>query len=153
MRFDHSCVFSLAHDMLDGAALSTERWRGSQNLAPEKTMPQDKPARPNFIELPTHDIAAAQAFYAAAFGWHMTAFGPTYACTMTGDVDVGLQADRAEATAAPLPVIEVAALEAALAMVKQAGGTITKPIFGFPGGRRFHFRDPSGNELAAMQAD
>jgi predicted enzyme related to lactoylglutathione lyase len=116
-------------------------------------MMTEKPSRPNFIELPTHDIAAAEAFYAAVFDWQMTAFGPSYACTMTGDVDVGLQADRAEATSAPLPVIHVAALEAVLEAVTRAGGTITKPIFAFPGGRRFHFRDPSGNELAAMTAD
>jgi predicted enzyme related to lactoylglutathione lyase len=116
-------------------------------------MTTDTLPRPNFIELPTHDLAAAQAFYAAVFEFQMTAFGPSYACTMTGDVDLGLQADRAEATSAPLPVIQVAALEPVLAAVTRAGGTITKPIFAFPGGRRFHFRDPSGNELAAMTAD
>ncbi|MEA2755385.1 MAG: uncharacterized protein QOJ54_1674 [Aliidongia sp.] len=112
-----------------------------------------KPARPCFIELPTRDITAAQTFYKSVFEWEMSAFGPSYACTMTGDVDVGLQGDRVEATAAPLPVIEVAVLESALDAVQRAGGTITKPIFGFPGGRRFHFLDPSGNELAAMTPD
>ena len=61
------------------------------------------------------------------------------------------QADAAEATTAPLPVIQVESLETTEVLVRQAGGVITKPIFGFPGGRRFHFRDPSGNELAAMQ--
>ncbi|MBX7105212.1 MAG: VOC family protein [Gemmataceae bacterium] len=109
--------------------------------------------RPNFIELPTKDLAASWAFYEKAFGMAMTEFGPTYACTMTGDVDIGLQADAEEATAAPLPVIEVNDLEATLATVIAAGATVTKPIFGFPGGRRFHFRDPGGNELAAMQVD
>jgi uncharacterized protein len=84
---------------------------------------------------------------------HMTGFGPTYACTMTGDVDIGLQADEAEASRAPLPVIEVEDLEAALAAVTAAGAPVTKPIFSFPGGRRFQFLDPSGNELAAMQPD
>jgi len=114
----------------------------------EHTLP-----RPCFIELPARDIAADKQFYSAVFGWEMAAFGPSYACTMTGDVDVGLQADAAEATNAPLPVIAILDIEAALALVTQAGGTITKPIFSFPGGRRFHFRDPSGNELAAMKAD
>ena len=52
-----------------------------------------------------------------------------------------------------LPVIDVEDLEATLAAVQKAGATITKPIFSFPGGRRFHFRDPSGNELAAWKAD
>jgi len=83
----------------------------------------------------------------------MTAFGPTYACTLTGDVDIGLQADQQEATKAPLPVIEVKDLESTLAAVTATGASITKPIFSFPGGRRFHFLDPGGNELAAMQVD
>ncbi|WP_044564866.1 VOC family protein [Azospirillum sp. B4] len=110
-------------------------------------------ARPNYIELPTRDIATAQGFYEQAFGWRLTGFGPTYACTMTGDVDIGLQADAAEATKAPLPVIQVEDLEAALAAVTAAGGTVVRPIFSFPGGRRFQFTDPSGNELAVMQPD
>lgn len=110
-------------------------------------------ARIDFIELPARDIAASRAFYAAAFGFEMTAFGPSYACTMTGDVDLGLQGDADEAPAAPLPVIHVDDLDAALAAVTGAGGTVIKPVFAFPGGRRFHFRDPHGNELAAMQAD
>jgi predicted enzyme related to lactoylglutathione lyase len=110
-------------------------------------------ARPCYIELPAADVAASKAFYARVFGWALTDFGPTYAATTTGDVDVGLQGDASEATAAPLPVIQVDDLEAALAAVTAAGGTIVRPIFGFPGGRRFQFRDPHGNELAVMQAD
>jgi len=109
-------------------------------------------ARLNYVELPVGDIAAARGFYEAAFGWTMTAFGPTYAATLTGDTDVGLQADAAEATRAPLPVIEVDDLEATLAAVEQAGGTIVRRIFAFPGGRRFHFLDPSGNEVAAVRS-
>lgn len=110
-------------------------------------------SRINFIELPTRDLEASQAFYEQVFAMTITPFGPTYACTPTGDVDLGLQADLAEATKAPLPVIQVENLEATLAAVTAAGATIAVPIFSFPGGRRFHFVDPSGNELAAMQAD
>lgn len=110
-------------------------------------------ARINFIELPVADTAAAKSFYEAAFGWTLTAFGPTYACTMTGDVDVGLQGDAGEASGTPLPVIEVAGLDAWPAKVEAAGGTVVRPIFAFPGGRRFHFSDPSGNELAVMEPD
>lgn len=110
-------------------------------------------ARPSFIELPARDIAASSAFYARAFGWDLTRFGPSYACTMTGGVDVGLQGDAAEATRAPLPVIAVDDLDAALIAVTAAGASIVRPIFAFPGGRRFQFRDPHGNELAVMQAD
>lgn len=110
-------------------------------------------ARLNFVELPVADTAASAAFYERAFGWTMTAFGPTYASTMTGDTDIGLQGDGAEASAAPLPVIAVDDLEAALSAVRAAGAEIVRPVFAFPGGRRFQFRDPSGNELAVMQAD
>lgn len=110
-------------------------------------------ARPSFIELPASDIAASTAFYARAFGWELTGFGPSYACTMTGDVDIGLQGDAAEATLAPLPVIAVDDLDAVLIAVTAAGASIVRPIFAFPGGRRFQFRDPHGNELAVMQAD
>ena len=107
-------------------------------------------ARLNYVELPTSDFGPTKAFYEAAFGWTMTAFGPTYAATTSGDTDVGLQADAAEASKAPLPVIAVEDLEAALLAVEDAGGTIVRPIFSFPGGRRFHFLDPSGNEMAAV---
>jgi uncharacterized protein len=110
-------------------------------------------ARLNYVELPVRDIASAKDFYERAFGWSLTGFGPTYAATLTGDTDIGLQADPSEATKAPLPVIEVEDLEAALRSVEEAGGTIVRPIFAFPGGRRFQFLDPSGNELAAVRSD
>jgi uncharacterized protein len=106
-----------------------------------------------FIELPTSDLASTRSFYTDAFGHTFTDFGPSYSCTMTGDVDIGLQADAGEATSAPLVVIAVDDLEASFAAVGKAGGVITKAIFAFPGGRRFHFRDPSGNELAVLKAD
>ena len=108
-------------------------------------------ARISFLELPVDATGRAKAFYSGAFGWDFTDFGPDYACTMTGDSDVGFQADSAEKTAGPLPVVAVDDLEATLAAVTAAGGAVTKPIFAFPGGRRFHFHDPDGHELAAMQ--
>jgi predicted enzyme related to lactoylglutathione lyase len=110
-------------------------------------------ARLNYVELPVREIGPAKAFYEQAFGWSLTGFGPTYAATMSGDTDIGLQADASEATRAPLPVIEVDDLEATLAAVEAAGGEIVRPIFAFPGGRRFHFLDPSGNEVAAVKSD
>ncbi|MHB8285408.1 MAG: VOC family protein [Caulobacteraceae bacterium] len=110
-------------------------------------------SRPSFIELPSKDIGAAKAFYESVFGWKLMDFGPAYASTMTGDVDVGLQADIEEMTKAPLPVVAVDDLEAALAAVLAAGGQIVKAIFYFPGGRRFQALDPNGNEIAVMQVD
>jgi len=106
-----------------------------------------------FVELPISGLASTRGFYADVFDLSFTDFGPSYSCTMTGDVDLGLQADTSEATGAPLAVIMVDDLDATLAAVGKAGGVITKPVFAFPGGRRFHFRDPSGNELAALKAD
>ena len=109
-------------------------------------------ARLNYVELPVTDIAAARAFYEQAFGWKLVEFGPSYAATLSGDTDIGLQADSAEATAAPLPVIEVGDLEVALSAIEAAGAEIVRPIFAFPGGRRFQFRDPAGNEVACVQS-
>ncbi len=109
-------------------------------------------ARINYIELPVTATEPARKFYEGAFGWSMTEFGPTYAATTNGDVDLGLQGDAAEATRAPLPVIDVEGLDAWPAKVQAAGGRIVRPIFAFPGGRRFHFADPSGNELAVVEA-
>lgn len=106
-------------------------------------------ARIDYVELPSataHELT--RAFYARAFGWGFTDYGPDYAATTTGDVDLGLQGDPSGALAAPLPVIRVDDLEAAFDSVTKAGGTIAKPIFAFPGGRRFHFIDPGGSELA-----
>jgi predicted enzyme related to lactoylglutathione lyase len=109
------------------------------------------PNRLCFVELPVGAIQPVKDFYAQVFAFSMTDFGPTYACTMSGDVDLGLQADVDEAPHSPLPVIQVDSLDDTEVLVRQSGGTITKAAFGFPGGRRFHFRDPGGNELAAMQ--
>jgi predicted enzyme related to lactoylglutathione lyase len=106
-------------------------------------------ARIDYVELPSataHELT--RAFYARAFGWAFTDYGPDYSATTTGDVDVGLNGQAGDALAAPLPVIRVDDLEAAFDSVTRAGGTIAKPIFAFPGGRRFHFLDPGGSELA-----
>ena len=110
-------------------------------------------ARIDYVELPSataHELT--RAFYSKAFGWQFTNFGPDYAATVTGDVDLGLQGDPSDGISAPLPVIRVDDLEAAFDAVTKAGGVIAKPIFAFPGGRRFHFIDPGGNELAVWQS-
>jgi predicted enzyme related to lactoylglutathione lyase len=109
--------------------------------------------RINFIELPASDLGSARTFYSTVFGWELTDYGPEYSCTTTGNVDLGLQGDMGEAPSAPLPVVLVDDIDAAQTAVVDAGGTISKPVFGFPGGRRFHFLDPNGLELAIMQTD
>jgi len=106
-------------------------------------------ARIDYVELPSltaHELT--RGFYAKAFGWEFTDFGPDYAATTSGDVDLGLNGQRDDALSAPLPVIQVDDLEAAFNAVSENGGVIARAIFPFPGGRRFHFIDPSGSELA-----
>ena len=103
----------------------------------------------DYLELPTasaHELA--RAFYGKAFGWTFTNYGPDYSAVEGGAVAIGLNGHREDALAAPLPVIRVSNLEAAFDAVVAAGGHIAKPIFSFPGGRRFHFIDPAGSEMA-----
>jgi len=103
----------------------------------------------DYVEFPAGDLAATKAFYAQAFGWTFTDYGPEYAAMDEG-LDGGFHADQSDQSKAPLVVLFADDLEAMEAKVLSAGGTITRPIFSFPGGRRFHFRDPSGNELGVF---
>ena len=110
-------------------------------------------ARIDYVELPSataHELT--RSFSSKAFGWTFSDFGPDYSAMTTGDVDVGLNGQPEESLAAPLPVVRVDDLDAAFDAVTKAGGVIAKPIFSFPGGRRFHFIDPSGSELAVWQS-
>lgn len=86
-------------------------------------------------------------FYSGVFGWRFTDYGPTYSAFDEG-LEGGFQAEPGEGTSAPLPVIYSDNLEATFAAVKDGGGEIKREIFNFPGGRRFHFTDPAGNEIA-----
>jgi len=109
----------------------------------------------DYVELPGGDLAATKAFYSAAFGWGFTDYGPTYAAFEDAGLDGGLAGagadteagDGAPPTTQPLVILKTDDIEAAVERVTAAGGTITAPIFPFPGGRRFHFRDTAGNEL------
>jgi uncharacterized protein len=116
-------------------------------------MAQGFSARLAYVELPVADSEASACFFETAFGWSLTRFGSSYAGTMDMGTDLGLDADAGARSAAPLPGILVDDLEAALAAVAAAGAPITRPIFAFPGGRRFHFREPGGNELAVFVND
>ena len=100
----------------------------------------------DYLELPGGQLGASKAFYGEAFGWTFQDYGPEYAAFSAG-LDGGFDA-QADATRTPLPVLYAHDLEAMAAKVEAAGGVVTKAIFSFPGGRRFHFRDPAGNALA-----
>jgi predicted enzyme related to lactoylglutathione lyase len=108
----------------------------------------ERDRRIDYIELPASDIAATKRFYIDAFGWKFTDYGPDYTSFEDGRLAGGFTKDGKVAKGGPLVVIYADNLEAVEAKVRQAGATIVKPIFSFPGGRRFHFSDPSGNELA-----
>lgn len=101
----------------------------------------------DYIEFPATDIAGTKAFYAAAFGWSFTDYGPDYAAMNEG-LGGGFNGHEGDAAPKPLVILYAHDLEAMEAKVRAAGGTILKPIYSFPGGRRFHFADPNGNELA-----
>jgi predicted enzyme related to lactoylglutathione lyase len=104
----------------------------------------------NYIELPLADAAATKAFYGGVFGWDFTDWGPDYISFAGAGVDGGFNGVDDAKPGAPgvLVVLYADDLEKAAAAVEAAGGAILKPIYSFPGGRRFHFRDPNGNELA-----
>lgn len=109
----------------------------------------------NYIELPATDLAASKAFYASAFGWTYVDYGPTYAAFQGAGIDGGLDADsdRKPGKNGALVVLYAENLEDSQAAIEVAGGKISVPIFDFPGGRRFHFTDPSGNELAVWTTE
>ena len=100
-----------------------------------------------YVEFPGGDLIATKRFYEGAFGWSFTDYGPSYAAFDEG-IDGGFNADAAEQNPKPLVILYADDLEAMEAKVRAAGGEIVRPPYDFPGGRRFHFRDPSGNELA-----
>ena len=103
----------------------------------------------DYVEFSVLDLAAAKAFYQAVFGWTFTDYGPGYAGIQGDGREVGGMEQTDTVTAGgPLIILYSDDLNASVAAVEAAGGTIATPPFGFPGGRRFHFRDPSGNELA-----
>src|SRR5690349_3450059 len=104
----------------------------------------------DYFELPARDIAATKRFYMQAFDWSFTDYGPTYAGFgyPGGEREAGGISGDAQHTRAPLAILYSDNLEGSQKKVEAAGGKIAKPIFSFPGGRRFHFTDPTGNELA-----
>ena len=105
--------------------------------------------RIDYLELPAIDIPGTKAFYTAVFGWKFTDHGPEYTSFEDGRIGGGFSRDRPVAHGSgPLLVIYATDVEMAQVHVTENGGRVTRGIFSFPGGRRFHFLDPNGNELA-----
>jgi len=110
--------------------------------------PAESDRRIDYIEFRATDLAAIKSFYGEAFGWKFTDYGPDYTSFEDGRLTGGFHAADKVEKGGVLVVLFAVDLEATESRVRAAGGTIVKEIFSFPGGRRFHFADPSGNELA-----
>ena len=108
--------------------------------------------RIDYIEISVSDLKRARTFYEAAFGWSFQEYGPAYAGIQGEGREVGglcvVEELSAQPSSAPLVILYSDELEGSVRAVRDAGGTITQPIYAFPGGRRFHFADTEGNQLA-----
>jgi predicted enzyme related to lactoylglutathione lyase len=110
----------------------------------------------NYVEFPAKDIPATKSFFAKAFGWSFEDFGPEYTAFTDQGIDGGFYKSELTSTIAngsALLVLLSENLESTQANVESAGGKISQAIFSFPGGQRFHFIEPSGNELAVWSKD
>ena len=106
----------------------------------------------NYVELPSKDLQATKAFYSSVFGWGFIDYGDDYAAIENAGLDGGFyKSDTCSSTenGAALVVLYSKSLEDTQRKILEHGGTIIRPTFSFPGGSRFHFADPTGNELAA----
>ncbi len=102
----------------------------------------------DYIEFNVADIARSKEFYGEAFSWTFTDFGPSYCEFTDGRMKGGFDSSGPVRVGGPLVVLHGADLMDVQARIEAAGGKIVRPIFDFPGGRRFHFTDPDGHELA-----
>ena len=109
----------------------------------------------SYVEFAAHDLIATKAFFESAFGWTFADYGPEYSSFSDQGIDGGFYVANLTSNSdhgGALVILFSDALEATLEKVAASGGKIVKPIFSFPGGRRFHFTEPSGNELAVWGA-
>jgi len=104
----------------------------------------------DYIEINASDLPATRSFYETAFGWEFNDYGPEYAGIRSADGQGevgGLNATAAPSSGGPLVMLYSDNLDDSVSAVERAGGNVTNGPYEFPGGRRFHFTDPSGNEL------
>src|SRR5688572_18284725 len=105
----------------------------------------------NYVEFHAKDLAATKSFFQTAFGWSFVDYGPDYIAFSGQGLDGGFFKSRLAASAtngSALIVFYSDDLEETQSKIERAGGQVVKAIFRFPGGRRFHFVEPSGNEFA-----
>jgi hypothetical protein len=112
-------------------------------------MSQNKPEKQiDYIEFPASDIGRSKQFYSTVFGWKFEDYGPDYTSFSDGRIAGGFTTDRSAPAQGLLVVLYAGDLAGTQRSIEAAGGRIVRDIFSFPGGRRFHFTDPNGNELA-----
>ena len=104
----------------------------------------------HYIELPALSVETMKAFYGEAFGWTFTDYGPQYSAFQGAGVEGGFEESReyiAPRKPGAFVILYSDDLQASQVAIKNAGGEICVETYSFPGGKRFHFKDPSGNEL------
>lgn len=105
----------------------------------------------NYVEIPSRDLEKTKAFFTSAFGWSFVDYGSEYVAIENAGIDGGFyKSDKVSSTesGSVLVVLYSSELEATIKKVTSSGGKVVQEIFDFPGGRRFHFTDPNGNEYA-----
>jgi len=108
--------------------------------------------RIDYVEFNVADVARAKRFYGAAFGWSFKDYGPDYCEFADGRLTGGFAKGEARGPGGPLVILYADDLAELQRRIEAAGGRIVKPAYDFPGGRRFHFADPDGYELAVWSA-
>jgi predicted enzyme related to lactoylglutathione lyase len=108
----------------------------------------DRDRRIEYVEFATTNVSGTKSFYSDVFGWEFTDYGPEYTSFNDGRMAGGFAKATKVAPGGPLVVLYARDLEAIKGSIRKHGGRVTKDTFEFPGGRRFHFSDPEGNELA-----
>lgn len=105
----------------------------------------------DYVEFPVRDMSATKKFFSAVFGWTFSDYGDEYSCFHGAGIDGGIYKSAMVVNAdngSPLLVFYDPDLDVVMARIKQSGGNIKRPVYSFPGGQRFHFTDPSGNEYS-----
>ncbi len=107
----------------------------------------------HYVEFKAKDLGEIKRFYAQAFGWKFTDYGPTYIAFSEAGLEGGFELTEETIVNGALVILHHTDLEEAKNNIIEAGGKISLDIFSFPGGKRFHFKDSSGNELAVWRED
>ncbi len=131
------------------SASDQDATRAPETSAGDNLMSQaEQDRRVDYIEFQATDIVETKSFYSEIFGWEFTDYGPDYTSFTDGRMAGGFESAPAVTAGGPLVVLYATNLEEIETAIGEHGGQIVRETFDFPGGRRFHFTDPSGNELA-----